>query len=184
MAEWIQHGWRQPLSRLDLLLNPLLHIVGVRLNVRAATLITHRLQRIVGYASQLHAVITVDGAVCNLQDDSDAIDSTDTLADTDGTQRDLTSTERAQESVTRESYGHQRRVEEFHVRSAVLGLFRDQRLGISLYGFVCDRDFFRGFHMVVLATALFIVTRALTNTGRAASATHIPTPQSLGWDAT
>ena len=31
---------------------------GVQLNVRAATLITHRLQRIVGYASQQHAALT------------------------------------------------------------------------------------------------------------------------------
>jgi hypothetical protein len=32
---------------------------------------------------------------------------------------------------------------------------------VSVYGFAWDREFFRGLHMVVFATALFVVTRAL-----------------------
>jgi hypothetical protein len=45
-VEWIRHDVT-PVARADLLLNNALHVAGVYLNVRAATLITHRLQRIV-----------------------------------------------------------------------------------------------------------------------------------------
>ena len=48
LAEWFRHGV-PPLARADLLLNNVLHLAGTYLNVRAATLVTHRLQRVVAY---------------------------------------------------------------------------------------------------------------------------------------
>jgi hypothetical protein len=94
----------------------------VALNVRAAALVTHRLQRVAGFASRRHAEITA--------------------------------------AETRPSAEH-RAAAAFRARDAALGVFRDQPLRVSVYGFAWDREFFRGLHMVVFATALFVVTRAL-----------------------
>jgi hypothetical protein len=46
-------------------------------------------------------------------------------------------------------------------RGAALGVLRDAPLGVRVFGFACDRDLFRGLHMVAFATAIFIATRAL-----------------------
>jgi hypothetical protein len=94
----------------------------VALNVRAAALVTHRLQRVAGFASRRHAEITA--------------------------------------AETRPGAEH-RAAAAFRARDAALGVFRDQPLRVSVYGFAWDREFFRGLHMVVFATALFVVTRAL-----------------------
>ena len=94
----------------------------VALNVRAAALVTHRLQRVAGFASRRHAEITA--------------------------------------AETRPSAEH-RAAAAFRARDAALGVLRDQPLRVSVYGFAWDREFFRGLHMVVFATALFVVTRAL-----------------------
>jgi hypothetical protein len=45
-----------------------------------------------------------------------------------------------------------------------LGVLRDAPLGVRVFGFACDRDLFRGLHMVAFATAIFIATRALDAT--------------------
>ena len=92
----------------------------VALNVRAAALVTHRLQRVAGFASRRHAEITA-----------------------------------AETRPDREAAAA------FRARDAALGVLRDQPLRVSVYGFAWDREFFRGLHMVVFATALFVVTRAL-----------------------
>ena len=94
----------------------------VALNVRAAALVTHRLQRVAGFASRRHAEITA--------------------------------------AETRPGAEHHAAAA-FRARDAALGVFRDQPLRVSVYGFAWDREFFRGLHMVVFATALFVVTRAL-----------------------
>ena len=94
----------------------------VALNVRAAAIVTHRLQRVAGFASRRHAEITA--AEARLEASS-------------------------------------RRAAAFRARDAALGFLRDQPLRVSVYGFAWDREFFRGLHMVVFATALFVVTRAL-----------------------
>jgi hypothetical protein len=94
----------------------------VALNVRAAALVTHRLQRVAGFASRRHAEITA--------------------------------------AETRPG-AENRAAAAFRARDAALGVFRDQPLRVSVYGFAWDREFFRGLHMVVFATALFVVTRAL-----------------------
>jgi hypothetical protein len=92
----------------------------VALNVRAAALVTHRLQRVAGFASRRHAESTA-----------------------------------AETRLDREAAAA------FRARDAALGVLRDQPLRVSVYGFAWDREFFRGLHMVVFATALFVVTRAL-----------------------
>ena len=92
----------------------------VALNVRAAALVTHRLQRVAGFASRRHA-----------------------------------------ESTAAETRPDREAAAAFRARDAALGVLRDQPLRVSVYGFAWDREFFRGLHMVVFATALFVVTRAL-----------------------
>ena len=95
----------------------------VTLNVRAAALVTHRLQRIAGFASRRHAEITA--------------------------------------AETRPDIRGRGAAAAFRARDAALGVLRDQPLRVSVYGFTWDREFFRGLHMVVFATALFVITRAL-----------------------
>jgi hypothetical protein len=145
-------------------------VAGVHLNVRAATLITHRLQRIVGYASQQHAALTVGygqavgGGVAprrpsfnngNNDDDNNMAEGSATAACIDPATVTAAATvaaaaaataaatatgggreERRRKSVEREERRegrrHRRRVDSFLERSAVLGFFRDQPLGISI----------------------------------------------------
>ena len=57
---------------------------------------------------------------------------------------------------------HERAVEAFAARHAAVGSFRDNRLGISVFGFVLDREFLRTFHAALVALVLFVAARALT----------------------
>ena len=43
-----------------------------------------------------------------------------------------------------------------------MGSFRDNGLGISVFGFVLDREFLRTFHAALVALVLFVAARALT----------------------
>ena len=97
----------------------LARFLGAAQCARAAVLVTHRTQRVAGFAARRHA-------------------------------------ERAARDV------ESGRVDRgFRARDAALGLLREQPLGLRVYGFACDRDFFRGLHMVAVAVAIFVVTRAL-----------------------
>ena len=103
----------------------LARFLGVAQCARAAVLVTHRTQRVAGFAARRHA-------------------------------------ERAARNV------ESGRVDRgFPARDAALGLLREQPLGLRVYGFSCDRDFFRGLHMVAVAVAIFVITRALDAGGDA-----------------
>jgi hypothetical protein len=106
-------------------------VACVALNIRAAAIVTHRLQRVVGFASRRHADLTL----IELETNSNVAS-------------------RKNENEVDWAFA-------YRARSAILGVLRDQPLRISVYGFAWDRDFFRGLHMVVFATGLFVVTRAL-----------------------
>ena len=113
----------------------LCRVLCVVLNVRAAAIVTHRLQKVTGFASKRHADVTLEESMGIHSMGNESEDTEDT---------------------TRRN---------FNSRSAVLGSFRDQPLRISVYGFTWDRDFFRGLHMIGFTTGLFIVTRALVVRG-------------------
>lgn len=103
----------------------LARFLGAAQCARAAVLVTHRTQRVAGFAARRHA-------------------------------------ERAARNV------ESGRVDRgFPARDAALGLLREQPLGLRVYGFSCDRDFFRGLHMVAVAVAIFVITRALDAGGNA-----------------
>lgn len=112
-----------------------LRAVSAGLNVRAATLITHRMQRVVGFASRRHAELAAAEAARG--DDPGPGPGRGGAAGT-------TRIDRAR-----------------FARGAALGVLRDAPLGVRVFGFACDRDLFRGLHMVAFATAIFIATRAL-----------------------
>ena len=109
----------------------LTHAWGTALNLRAATLATHRMQKSGSYLSERHARITAQ--LCAASD-----------------------------SRVHERVVHERAVEAFAARHAAVGSFRDNKLGISVFGFVLDREFLRTFHAALVALALFVAARALT----------------------
>ena len=143
------------LARADLLLNNALHLAGIGMNVRAATLITHRLQRVVGHFSQQHAAYTM------LDSDDDDDDGGDDEGGGGGDDDVENSRRRRRRSSAR------RRVDAFIERDAVLGHFRDRPLGISIYGFFVDRYTIRTLDGVVFGSVIFIVSRALMDAARA-----------------
>lgn len=106
-----------------------LHTWGVALNLRAATLATHRMQKTGVYLSERHARIT-----------SYPLHSSDSNTD---------SIEVTYRGVVR----HERRMEAFATGQAAVGYFRDDRLGISVFGFALDREFLRTFHLVSVGGA-------------------------------
>ncbi len=108
----------------------LLHAWGTALNLRAATLATHRMQKTGSYLSERHARITAQ--LC------------------------------ASDPRVHERVVHDRAVEAFAARHAAVGSFRDNGLGISVFGFVLDREFLRTFHAALVALVLFVAARALT----------------------
>ena len=114
-----------------------LRAVSAGLNVRAATLITHRMQRVVGFASRRHAELAAAEAA---RGDDPGPGPGPGPGGAAGTTR-----------IDRARFA----------RGAALGVLRDAPLGVRVFGFACDRDLFRGLHMVAFATAIFIATRAL-----------------------
>lgn len=114
-----------------------LRAVSAGLNVRAATLITHRMQRVVGFASRRHAELAAAAAA---RGDDPGPGPGPGPGGAAGTTR-----------IDRARFA----------RGAALGVLRDAPLGVRVFGFACDRDLFRGLHMVAFATAIFIATRAL-----------------------
>jgi hypothetical protein len=134
----------------------LTRITCVVLNVRAAAIVTHRLQKVAGFASRRHADLTLEensslgfDPESGLSQNADLTTHTNPLRTTPHTNTWQTTTSS----------------QNFVCRAAVLGVFRDQPLRVSVYGFTWDRDFFRGLHMVVFTTGLFVVTRALVVRG-------------------
>jgi hypothetical protein len=117
-----------------------LRAVSAGLNVRAATLITHRMQRVVGFASRRHAELAAAEAA---RGDDPGPGPGPGPGGAAGTTR-----------IDRARFA----------RGAALGVLRDAPLGVRVFGFACDRDLFRGLHMVAFATAIFIATRALDAT--------------------
>ena len=113
-----------------------LRAVSAGLNVRAATLITHRMQRVVGFASRRHAELAAAEAARG--DDPGPGPGPGPGGGGDDADRSR----------------------RFAPRRGV-GALRDAPLGVRVFGFACDRDLFRGLHMVAFATAIFIATRAL-----------------------
>ena len=134
-ADVLSDGDRRDLTRalgsaVPSALRLLLHAWGTALNLRAATLATHRMQKTGSYLSERHARITAQ--LC------------------------------ASDPRVHERVVHERTVEAFAARHAAVGSFRDNGLGISVFGFVLDREFLRTFHAALVALVLFVAARALT----------------------
>ena len=119
----------------------LTHAWGTALNLRAATLATHRMQKTGSYLSERHAKITA-AQLCAASNRAAIPNSVP--------------------NSVHERVEHERAVEAFAARHAAVGSFRDNRIGFSVFGFVLDREFLRTFHAALVALALFVAARALT----------------------
>ena len=115
--------------RLEISSSALLHIVGLVLNIRAILIMTHRLRAVHTIASEQHAHLTCKMNLMNAGDD----------------QKELL-------------VGLGREFEQYMKRQSLLQYMVNHPLGITIYGFIIDREFLRSFHMVVVSLAVFLVS--------------------------
>ena len=115
--------------RLELSSSALLHIMGLILNVRAILIMTHRLRAVHTIASEQHAHLT-----CKMNLMSKGEDSQEILK------------------------GLGREFEQYMKRQSLLQYMVNHPLGITIYGFLIDREFLRSFHMVAVSLSVFLVS--------------------------
>lgn len=115
--------------RLELSSSALLHIVGLVLNIRAILIMTHRLRAVQTIASEQHAHLTCKMNLMKEDDD--------------------------QKEMLR---GLGMEFEQYMKRQSLLQYMVNHPLGITIYGFLIDREFLRSFHMVVVSLTVFLVS--------------------------
>mmetsp|Transcript_10346 Transcript_10346/g.26254 ORF Transcript_10346/g.26254 Transcript_10346/m.26254 type:complete len:538 (+) Transcript_10346:460-2073(+) len=128
------------LVRIEMSSSAFLHVVGLVLNVRAILIMTHRLRAVHSIASEQHAHLTcrMNLACLNLGQSGD------------GASREMS-----------------RQCEQYMKRQALLQYMEDHPLGITIYGFLIDREFLRSFHMVVVSLTVFLVSLVIGSRGKA-----------------
>jgi hypothetical protein len=117
------------LVRLELSTSALLHVMGFVLNIRAILIMTHRLRAVHTIASEQHAHLTCKMNLMKGQDDD----------------KDF-------------MRGMGKEFEQYMKRQSLLQYMINHPLGITIYGFLIDREFLRSFHMVVVSLMVFLVS--------------------------
>jgi len=115
--------------RLELSSSALLHIMGLVLNIRAILIMTHRLRAVHTIASEQHAHLTCKMNLMSCSDDQGQL-----------------------------LQGLSREFEQYMKRQSLLQYMVNHPLGITIYGFLIDREFLRSFHMVVVSLTVFLVS--------------------------
>ncbi|QDZ19318.1 hypothetical protein HOP50_02g18330 [Chloropicon primus] len=115
--------------RLELSSSALLHMMGLIFNVRAILIMTHRLRAVHTIASEQHAHLT-----CKM----------DLMKDEDDEKEMLK--------------GLGLEFEQYMKRQSLLQYMVNHPLGITIYGFLIDREFLRSFHMVIVSLTVFLVS--------------------------
>jgi len=120
--------------RLELSSSALLHVMGFVLNIRAILIMTHRFRAVHTIASEQHAHLTCKmNLMKGVGQDDDK-----------GFMRGLG-----------------REFEQYMKRQSLLQYMVNHPLGITIYGFLIDREFLRSFHMVVVSLSVFLVSMIL-----------------------
>eukprot|EP00899_Mesostigma_viride_P002174 jgi/Mesvir1/11958/Mv00282-RA.4 len=182
-ASWLQ----ECMLSVFLVTSCIVHLVGVCMMLRAAAIVTHRLRHAVQSFSAMHAMSSITLAsppvqpVSSYPMSSSAPVSTQHGPAEEQAIPDMCGHVLKFDSDTAGGYLHgglmssYQRLQVCQMRAAVLMYLKEQSLGVTIYGSLLDRDLLRSFHMIIVASVIFLTTLSLHPSSICTGGTCSPT---------